>query len=216
MDVLGFLAKVVIISLSGALAPGPLTASTATLGAKQGWKAGFVVSIGHMIAELPLVAAVSLGVFVAFTSSSDAVIVLGLIGGAFLIFFGVITGKNAPHAVLPNTEEEGDAKTYRTPLGVGVTLSAFNPYFIIWWIGVGAPLILEALSLGGFPMLAIFYVSHVWLDFVWLSLVASIASLSRMNPKYYRIVLIALSIMVFIFGVDLILRVTTGLSIVPF
>nr|MDO8134030.1 LysE family transporter [Candidatus Njordarchaeum guaymaensis] len=67
MDLLGFLAKVVVISLSGALAPGPLTASTATLGAKRGWKAGFSVSVGHMLVELPLVVAVSLGVFVAFT-----------------------------------------------------------------------------------------------------------------------------------------------------
>nr|MDO8100660.1 LysE family transporter [Candidatus Njordarchaeota archaeon] len=215
MDLFGFLAKVIVISLSGALAPGPLTASTATLGAKRGWKAGFLVSVGHMLVELPLVVAVSLGVFVAFTSSPESSIILGLVGGSFLIFFGVMMGKDAPHADLPTAKHEGGLRTYSAPLGVGVTLSAFNPYFIIWWIGVGAPLILEALSLGGFPMLGIFYASHVWLDFVWLSFIASIASLSRVNPRYYRIVLGALSVMVFIFGVDLILRVTIGLSIIP-
>jgi threonine/homoserine/homoserine lactone efflux protein len=216
MDLLGFLTKVVVISLSGALAPGPLTASTATLGAKRGWKAGFLVSVGHMLVELPLVVALSLGVFVAFTSSPETSIILGLVGGSFLIFFGLMIGKDAPHATLPKPTKEADFKAYSAPLGVGVTLSAFNPYFIIWWIGVGAPLILEGLSLGGFPILAVFYASHVWLDFVWLSFVASIASLSRVNPKYYRIVLAALSIMVFVFGVDLILRVTIGLSIIPF
>jgi len=174
-----------------------------------------LVSVGHMLVELPLVVAVSLGVFAAFTSSPYTSIILGLIGGSFLILFGVMMGKGAPHAELPKATQEGKLKTYSAPLGVGVTLSAFNPYFIIWWIGVGAPLILEALSLGGFTMLAVFYASHVWLDYVWLSFVASIASLSRLNPKYYRIVLGVLSIMVFVFGVDLILRVTIGLSIIP-
>jgi threonine/homoserine/homoserine lactone efflux protein len=96
-----------------------------------------------------------------------------------------------------------------------MTLSAFNPYFIIWWIGVGTPLIMEALDIGGFPMLAAFYVSHVWLDFFWLTLVASIASLGRLNAKYYRIILAALSVLVFLFGVNLILRVSLGISIIP-
>jgi threonine/homoserine/homoserine lactone efflux protein len=215
VDLLGFLVKVVIISLSGALAPGPLTASTATLGAKQGWKAGFLVSIGHMFVELPLVVAISFGVLAAFTSSPNTSVILGLVGGSFLILFGILIAKDAPHANLPSVKQEASVKTLGAPIGVGASLSAFNPYFIIWWIGIGAPLILEAISLGGLPMLAVFYASHVWLDFVWLSFVASIASISRMNPRYYRIVLGALSIMVFIFGVDLILRVTIGLSIIP-
>jgi len=36
--ILPFIFKVVVISSSGALAPGPLTAATAAIGAKQGCK----------------------------------------------------------------------------------------------------------------------------------------------------------------------------------
>jgi threonine/homoserine/homoserine lactone efflux protein len=214
-DPIAFLATVVVISLSGALAPGPLTATTATLGAQRGWKAGLLVSIGHTIVEFPLVVAISFGVLVAFTNLPEASLILGFTGGAFLIFFGVLTGKDAFHAELPRSTEDKSLKAYRAPLSVGVTLSAFNPYFIIWWIGVGSPLIMEALNIGGFPMLGVFYLSHVWLDYAWLILVASITSLSRLNPKYYRIILAGLSLMVLIFGVNLILRVTVGLSIIP-
>ena len=214
-DPVAFLIEVVIISLSGALAPGPLTASTAALGAQRGWKAGFVVSVGHMIVEFPLVIIISLGVLAAFTSSSEAGLVLGLIGGVFLVCFGIMNIRDAVHDGLPKPIDTKNLKSYGTSLTVGMTLSAFNPYFIIWWIGVGAPLIMEALSIGGFPMLAAFYVSHVWLDFFWLTLVASVASLSKLNAKYYRIVLAALSVMVFLFGVNLILQVSMGLSIIP-
>jgi threonine/homoserine/homoserine lactone efflux protein len=214
-DPIAFLATVVVISLSGALAPGPLTATTATLGAQRGWRAGLLVSIGHTIVEFPLVVAISFGVLVAFTSLPGASLILGFTGGVFLIFFGILTGKDAFHAELPRSTEDKSLKVYRTPLSVGITLSAFNPYFIIWWIGVGTPLIMEALSIGGFPMLGVFYVSHVWLDYTWLILIASITSLSRLNPKYYRIILAGLSFMVLIFGVNLILRVTIGLSILP-
>jgi threonine/homoserine/homoserine lactone efflux protein len=215
VDQVAFLVEVVIISLSGALAPGPLTASTATLGAQRGWRAGLLVSIGHTIVEFPLVVAISLGVLAVFASSPEISVVLGFIGGVFLVFFGVMTGRDAIHAELPRSTGEKSLKTYGAPLTVGITLSAFNPYFIIWWIGVGAPLIMEALALGGFPMLTVFYVSHVWLDYVWLILIASITSLSRFSPKYYRIVLAALSVMVFLFGVNLILRVSVGISIIP-
>jgi threonine/homoserine/homoserine lactone efflux protein len=174
-----------------------------------------LVSVGHTIVELPLVIAISLGVLVAFTGSTTASIALGLVGGVFLIFFGIMIGKDAPHAELPKTTGEPSLRAYSTPLGVGVTLSAFNPYFIVWWLGVGGPLIMEAISLGGFPMLGLFYISHVWLDFVWLSFVASVSSLSRFNVKYYRIILFVLSLMVLVFGADLILRVSIGLSIIP-
>jgi threonine/homoserine/homoserine lactone efflux protein len=214
-DPAAFLIEVVIVSLSGALAPGPLTASTAALGAQRGWRAGFMVSVGHMIVEFPLVIVISLGVLAAFTASSEAGLVLGLIGGVFLVCFGIMTGRDAVHAELPKPTDTKNSKSYGAPLSVGMTLSAFNPYFIIWWIGVGAPLIMEALGIGGFPMLAAFYVSHVWLDFFWLTLVASIASLGRLNAKYYRIILAALSVLVFLFGVNLILRVSLGISIIP-
>jgi threonine/homoserine/homoserine lactone efflux protein len=214
-DSTAFLVEVMIISLSGALAPGPLTASTATLGAQRGWRAGLLVSIGHMIVEFPLVIAISLGVLAAFTSSPEASLILGLIGGVFLVCFGIMTSRDAVHAELPKPTDTRNLKSYGAPLSIGMTLSAFNPYFIIWWIGVGAPLIVEAISIGGFPMLAAFYISHVWLDYVWLILVASVSSLSKLNAKYYRIILAALSVMVFLFGVNLILRVSVGISIIP-
>ena len=174
-----------------------------------------LVSVGHMIVELPLVIAISFGVLAAFVSSPEASLVLGLVGGVFLVCFGIMTSRDAVHAELPKATSIRSLKTCGAPLSVGMTLSAFNPYFIIWWIGIGAPLIVEAISIGGFPMLAAFYISHVWLDYVWLILVASISSLSRLNARYYRIILAALSVMVFLFGVNLLLRVSVGISIIP-
>ena len=82
-----FLFKVVIISVSGALAPGPLTAATASAGMKRGWKAGIEVSLGHTLVELPLVLLLSIGVVTIF-ENPKAHFVLGVLGSIFLFFFG--------------------------------------------------------------------------------------------------------------------------------
>ncbi|MEO0225929.1 MAG: LysE family transporter, partial [candidate division WOR-3 bacterium] len=168
-----FLVKTIIISISGALAPGPLTAATASYGLRSGWRAGLEVSLGHTIVELPLVLVISAGVLV-FLQKPLTNYILSLIGGLFLIFFGLMTFRDAL-----KVQKIVNKRTGRIPVPflTGIVLSAFNPYFIAWWIGIGAPLISEAVRLAGFFGIFIFYFAHVWLDYAWLISVASVSAL---------------------------------------
>ena len=53
MVLLLFLGQVVVISLSGVMAPGPVTAAAIGMGARSRY-AGMLLAIGHGIVEFPL------------------------------------------------------------------------------------------------------------------------------------------------------------------
>jgi len=55
IEILGFAATVILISVSGVMSPGPLFAANIFYGLKEGAKAGLKMSYGHTIVELPLV-----------------------------------------------------------------------------------------------------------------------------------------------------------------
>jgi len=205
---LAFLIKVAVISSSGALAPGPLTAATAAVGVKKGWKGGFMVSLGHMAVELPLVIIIGLGVAILTREVST---VLSFIGGAFLLFFSYLTAKDA---IRVNSLSASGSSA--SPLLVGISLSALNPFFIAWWAGIGSPLIMEAVGYWGLAGIGVLYAAHVWLDFAWLTSLARITSLSGFSLRFYKILLFALAILVAIFGVDFIFYAFTQSHLLPF
>ena len=209
-SVASFALKVALISSSGALAPGPLTAATAASGVKHGWRGGFWISVGHLTVELPLVILIAVGVAAVLTRP-DVSRVLSIVGGAFLLFFAYLTAKSAFQA---NSVGRDDANS--SPYVAGVALTGLNPFFIAWWAGVGAVLISEAIVLWGFVGIVILYVSHVWLDFVWLILLAHITSLSSFTLKLYRYLLLTLAILVALFGVDFIYYAATSQHLLPF
>ena len=195
--------KVIAISASGALAPGPLTASSIALGAKSSWKAGIGIAFGHMLVEFPLVLLVAYGIGM-FLTQSWMRIVLGLAGGLFLVFFAMLTLRDSLNPKLSFSLKSGG---YKSAITVGVGLSMLNPYFMAWWIGVGSPLILEVLKDLSPISLILFYIAHVWLDYIWLAFTSSIGSISRINIKTYKTVLLALAIMVLYFGIEMIIKV---------
>jgi threonine/homoserine/homoserine lactone efflux protein len=55
MDVLSFVATVVLVTASGALAPGPLFFVTLSHGARSGAKSGIIFSAAHTLVEFALV-----------------------------------------------------------------------------------------------------------------------------------------------------------------
>jgi threonine/homoserine/homoserine lactone efflux protein len=195
---LGFILKVIIISASGALAPGPLTASAASLGARGGWRAGFNEAVGHMTVELPLVLAIAYGLHYIFEIPTVET-TFGLIGGAFLLFFAYLTLRDAVKN--PGIK---DPPRYGSAIITGAALSLFNPYFIAWWIGIGTPLIMEAFQSMYLIGIAILYTSHVWLDYAWLTLIASLGSLSKVKATTYKALLIALAMAITYFGITMI------------
>jgi len=84
MELAAFLASVVLISLSGVLAPGPLLAATIAEGRTNRF-AGFFITLGHALFEIPII--LGLFVFGTVAASQSLQSAIGLIGGIVLLFF---------------------------------------------------------------------------------------------------------------------------------
>jgi len=184
MSLLLFLSNVLVISLSGALAPGPVTAAAIGMGSRHRF-AGVLMALGHGIVEFPLMILLALGVGGLLTWPAVS-IVIGLIGGGFLIFLGVQMFRGLATAEMGRTQI-----TRGGPLTAGIVLSAGNPYFLLWWATAGLVLITRARTDFGVWALGLLALTHWMCDLVWLTVLswASFKGSVLLGPKSQRVVL---------------------------
>jgi threonine/homoserine/homoserine lactone efflux protein len=158
-----FLLSAAGISLSGVMAPGPLTATTITKGYHNP-HAGLMVSIGHAIVELPIMALIYFG-FASYLASPDIKKIIGVLGGIVLIYMGAM--------ILKDIRKDLDemSKTKYGPLVAGIVMTGGNPYFLLWWATIGIALILGAAEFGIFGLI-IFAIVHWSCDAVWQEFVS--------------------------------------------
>ncbi len=185
MALLLFLLKVVGISLSGALAPGPVTAAAIGMGSGNRF-AGVLLALGHGVVEFPLMVLLLLGVG-RLLKLSYVRIVIGLAGGGFLIFLAI-----QMFQALGGSGTEQAQTTGSSPLTAGILLSAGNPYFLVWWATVGLTLITTARSSFGLPGFSLMALVHWSCDLLWLAALswASFQGSALLGPAGQRVVLI--------------------------
>ena len=153
-----FLFETVLLSLSGVMAPGSVTAVTVGKGSESP-HAGALIAVGHGIIEFPLMISLYFGSGY-FLQQQSVKGTIALVGGAFLAvmavsMFGSIRKSELAHG-----------RYIHSPVAAGFLLSIANPYFIVWWATVGAALVMRSTTFGvtGFVLFAILH----WLcDFVW-------------------------------------------------
>lgn len=158
MSFLVFLSGAVIISLSGVLAPGPVTAVTIGKGS-QSPHSGAWIAVGHGIVEFPLMILLALGIG-RFLSHPALKAVLGILGGLFLLFMAVSLLREIGRSAVAPSMYSG------SPVAAGIMLSLGNPYFFIWWATIGAALILQSWAFGLLGFLAL-CLAHWLCDFLW-------------------------------------------------
>lgn len=164
MELILFLGQAIGISLSGVMAPGPITAVAIVSGARNRF-AGVLMAIGHGIVEFPLMIVIVLGAD-RFMKSIPARIGTGLIGGIVLLFMGIQMLRS-----LRSGHNQDRVGVKQGPLLAGVLLSGGNPYFLVWWATVGLALATKATSLGIWAFV-LFAVIHWLCDLVWLTLLS--------------------------------------------
>ncbi len=153
-----FLLEAVLISLSGVMAPGPITAVTVSKGTKSP-HAGAIIALGHGIVEIPLMILILYG-FGEILKILYIKAIIGLLGGLFLLKMGLGLLKGIKQAKIDSSNDP------HSPLMAGIILSLANPYFLIWWATIGSILIFRSITFGllGF---AVFMVLHWSCDFFW-------------------------------------------------
>jgi len=200
MDVINFIITVILLTASGALAPGPLFFQTLTQGAKTGARSGLIFSLAHTVVEFSLIMLLAVGLLAV---ENDVLVrnIIGILGGVVLIVFGVyqILGVFRRNQVPP--------KKTRSSYGlfaIGLLFTGLNPYFILWWLTVGSNLILLALEFAALAGVVFMFLCHVWMDYVWLTGVAYFAKrgVNALGSRWYRVLLGVFGGVLIYFGVS--------------
>ncbi len=214
MTLLELILLVVLTTASGALAPGPMFAANVIYGSKYGARSGLSFSIGHTLVELPLILLLGFGLL-SIAQQPYIASSIGVIGGAALIAFGIyqmkssISAKHVKH-------DFGEENLRRSSVVAGVLFTVLNPFFILWWLSVGSRLVLEALLFASLAGLVVLFVSHVWMDYAWLTFVAYLAKrgTSIIGTRGYRGLLVVFSLVLIYFGY-VFLASAIGLPAIP-
>jgi len=196
-QLLGFAFVVIVISASGVLSPGPLFTANIFYGLKGGAKAGLKMAYGHTLVELPLVILLGLGAF-SLESNPEFRIYIAIIGALGLFVFAGIQLKQIFKNSLEPIKEPKHG-----PFLAGILLSAFNPFFIIWWLTIGLKLISDSLIFWSFWGILIMFLLHIWMDYVWLSFTALVSSrISKiLSNRNFKVLVICLSVVLVYFGI---------------
>lgn len=154
-----FLLGVVTISLSGVMMPGPMLAVTIARSYRSPY-AGALIALGHLIVELPLILLLYSGV-AAFLHLTWFRFTLGLLGGLFLIYLSINMFRSRARKL-----EDSPDQGYRS-FAAGIATSLLNPFFLLWWLIIGAALVLSSTSFGLVGLVLLIAV-HWLCDFTWL------------------------------------------------
>lgn len=205
MSYASFLVQAVLISLSGVMAPGPLTVVVVGKGAHSP-RAGAMIAVGHGLVEFPLMALIVVGLAPILKHVTVSA-VIGLAGGVVLLWMGYGLLRSLRGAQ-DRTEERA-----ASPLMAGVLMSAGNPYFIVWWATVGATLVFRAWEFGAWQ-LVVFAVIHWSLDLIWYFALsaASFRGTRLLGTRFLQGVSLVAGVVLLFFGVRFVIDAATKLT----
>ena len=147
------------VGLTGAVSPGPMSASILGMSHEKPLLSTLGLVAGHGLLEAFIIVGIIYGLRTLPFQTGIA-----LVGSAVIVVLGLMQfmaepGKQAAPA--------GDA---RAPFVTGIVLTLSNPYWWIWWLTFGAGFL--ALQ----PAYAAFFVGHISADLVWFGILAFTAS----------------------------------------
>jgi threonine/homoserine/homoserine lactone efflux protein len=153
--------------------PGPMLLATIRWSAARGRLVGPLVVAGHAVVEVPLMAALVLGL--GEQLSRDLFVgTVGLAGGLALAALGAAMLRSARGLKLPDRSSppmQGSREGLLRIVGSGAITSVSNPYFTLWWATVGLNFLVQARPFGPAGY-ATFYAGHVLADMVWYGAVS--------------------------------------------
>ncbi|MDX1613132.1 MAG: LysE family transporter [Candidatus Promineifilaceae bacterium] len=196
-----------VISLSGALSPGPLTTMAIVEGSRRGRWSGWWLALGHGLVEATYVALIALVLWFGRDALLRQPIVAGLIavvGGAFLVWMGWTMGRDAWQGRLRLDAQAAErARLGLVPTGALVSLS--NPYWWIWWALI-TPLYIQQSFAWGIIGVAVLYLVHWSSDLGWLTGLSWLTGSGRdlIGPRLYRWVMIVCGVALLFFGLSFI------------
>lgn len=158
-----FLLSAAGISLTGVMFPGPVTAVTVAKGYNHK-HAGASIAVGHAAIEIPLIAAIYLGLS-HFMNSARVTDIIYVVGGLMLFYLGFRMFRSVG-------ERPGEIGGIPgNSVVAGIVITGTNSAFYVWWVTLGVALVVGAAKYGLVGLL-LFAVVHWLCDLAWLEVLS--------------------------------------------
>jgi threonine/homoserine/homoserine lactone efflux protein len=171
-----------LVSLSGVLMPGPLGALAVSEGARRGVIAGVLVTAGHAVAEIVILIVLGAGL-VSVLRQSAVLGAVGVLGGGVLAWMGWGIMVAAYRDLLDPPEVEGRPAAGASLVRAGLLTTVGNPYWLLWWLTVGASYFILFQRFGLAAVIVLFYLGHLALDLGWNAVLAFVVGTGRGRIK---------------------------------
>jgi threonine/homoserine/homoserine lactone efflux protein len=202
------------VAIGPVISPGAVSAAVVTEGARRGLRVGPLISTGHALTELLMVGALALGMGQALRYPL-LVAGVGILGGLFLLWMGGSLGWGALRGAfkLPRPGEGAGFQANRSLIGLGIATTVSNPFWFLWWIGVGGGYVLATWE-EGLVALSAFYLGHIAADYAWNTLLASVVGSGRrwLSDRVYRGLLVACGLFLVYTGLRFVWAGVSGLG----
>jgi len=152
--------------LSGGLSPGPLLALVVSETLGRGRGAGLAVAAAPLVTDGPIIAA-AVFLFGRIEDSGPALGIVSLAGGCLLATWGVA----GLRARTPEIDDAPVGARRWGSLARGVAANVLNPSPYLFWLTIGAPLLIRAADFG-------WGVAAIFLGVFYLGLVGSKAAIA--------------------------------------
>ena len=179
-----------LVSLSGVMMPGPVSAMAITEGTRRGPVAGPLITVGHAAAEAVMLGLLVLGMNRVLQQPA-VVGAIGILGGAVLAWMGWgIAGAAWRNRLDPPAEAVGRSAG-RSLVRTGLLTTVTNPYWLLWWATVGAAYFVRFTRFGPLAVAGLFFIGHLSLDLGWNSFLALVVGAGRgkIPARAFRVVL---------------------------
>lgn len=189
------------LGLGAGLAPGPLLALVITTALSRGFRAALKVSCVPLVSDVVTVTAALL---VVRSLPSTVTGVLGVVGGAFVVWLGIEALREQP-AEIEDTAPDGSFRK-------GVLVNLLSPHPWLFWITVGAPILVAAWAAAP-PSAVGFLVAFLGVLVGTKAVIAAVvaASRHRLSPTALRRAHVVSAALLLLTGVLLILEFARSL-----
>jgi threonine/homoserine/homoserine lactone efflux protein len=192
--VISLISTAVVLGATSGLTPGPLLTLVAAESFRHGFRSGAAVAIAPILTDAPIVLLMML-LANAVSSIDPLVGALYFAGSGYLVYLSIeifrIKGM-----------EVGVASNARASLVKGIVANLLNPAPYIFWITVGAPLLVRAKDISWSVVAAFLGAFYAFLVGMKLVLAMLIGKNRRLlEGRYYRAVMRCMGLLLLFFAV---------------
>ncbi len=196
---ISYLITGILLGLSAGISPGPLLTLVISESLANGTKAGIKVAVAPILSDAPILA-VSYYLAVEFSKTNILLGLISLFGALFLFYLGFQNFRYKESVYM-------DSIFSGKPVKKGILTNVLNPHPYIFWLSVGAPIMVAGFGeslFSGILFLAGFYLFLVGSKIALALLSGKIREF--ISSRSYLIILKILGLVLFVFGVLLLVE----------